>query len=100
MIFGFWFRLSISAAVLYVALYILSRGRSRPGFLDVFYAALAIGFVATLLFYTLFPRIGYYYVLPSLAAQVLILVYFCRAGITTAIIVAAFYQLLLYLIGL
>ncbi|MBD3276989.1 MAG: hypothetical protein GF388_01705 [Candidatus Aegiribacteria sp.] len=94
MFFGFFIRTMINGLILYASVHMVSRKGSKPEFHDVFFVALGITIVSMLLFFALFPSIGYLFLIPAFAANILILMRFLGMSILTAVIVIILYEVI------
>lgn len=100
MFYGFFVRAIINAFILSLCVRIVSRKGSRPDFQDVFFVALGITLVSTVLLILLFPGIGYFSLVPVFAVNVLIIMRFLGLGMVTAIIVLVVYEVINMLLPL
>lgn len=94
MFYGFFVRAIINAFILFFCVHIVSRKGSRPDFQDVFFVALGITFVSTVLLILLFPVTGYLSLIPIFAVNVLIIMRFLGLGMVTAIVALVVYEVI------
>lgn len=94
MFLGFVIRAGINALLLLAAMHIVSRKGSKPDFLTVFYVALGMTFVSSVLLLVLIPAIGFFALVPVAVANVLILMRFLGMDLPTAMVVFVIYQLI------
>lgn len=92
MFYGFFVRAILNSLILFACVSIVSGKRSRPDFQDVFFVALGITIVSTVLLIMLFPGIGYFSLVPIFAVNVLIIMRFLGLGAVTAVVALVIYE--------